>query len=307
MNLSTAIDGYMIHAEARSLSPNTINDYRNTFEKFIRFAGGSTPVNQITARTIESFLISLDGLADKTKLNYHTGLSALWTWLVKEELSADHIPRQVEPPKPETPAIRPFSEQDIQLLLAALERTKPYKRHFQHEPSSHKTPNALRNRCIIFTFLDTGLRLSELCALQIRDLDLKNRDLEIRRGKGKKGRIVPVSAKTAKLLWRYQASRPAAGEMDPLFAARSGLPLSKRSVGLMLQRLGKKAGVRSCHPHRFRHTFAINYLRNGGLELSLQKILGHSDLAMVRRYAVLAQADVANDHHAASPVANWNI
>lgn len=307
--LFQAVEGYYLHAQARPLSPHTISDYRNTFEKFVGFAGGDTPVDQIGKHEIEEFMTSLNGngLSDKTRLNYLIGLSALWTWLLDEDLVQRHVVRQVKPPKPEQPDIQPFSEQDVKLLLASLDRTKPYKRHFQREPCSHRTPNGLRNRCIIFTFLDTGLRLSELCNLQIRDVDFKNRDVQIKKGKGKKSRTVPISARTAKLLWRYQAGRPEAGELDPFFAARSGLALSPRSVGLMLQRLGKKAGVRNCHPHRFRHTFAINYLRNGGLELSLQRILGHSDLTMVRRYAKLARADVARDHHSASPVANWNI
>lgn len=116
-----------------------------------------------------------------------------------------------------------------------------------------------------------------------------------------------MSAKTAKLVWRYLTKRRNSQEHDPLLATTDDLPLRPRGLQLMLQRLGKKAKVKDVYPHRFRHTFAINYLRNGGDAFTLQKLLGHSDMTMVRRYLELAREDVAARHYSASPVANWGI
>jgi integrase/recombinase XerD len=69
----------------------------------------------------------------------------------------------------------------------------------------------------------------------------------------------------------------------------------------LLARIGERAGVKNVHPHRFRHSFATDYLRNGGKMLALQELLGHSDLEMVRRYAKFVDADIALDHAEASP------
>lgn len=303
--LSQAIEGYLIHAEARSLSAYTIRDYTNSFERFLAFAG-DIEVGQISRRTVEEFLQSLQ-VGKKTKLNYHIGLSALWTWMVEEELVESHLIRSVKRPDPETPAISPFTEQDVKLLLASLERSRSYTRPGQAGPSSHSTPNALRNKVIIFLLLDTGLRASELIGLKIKDVDLRNREIEVIGGKGGKDRFVYISAKTAKLLWRYLATRRDTGKHDPLLTARIGLAISVRGLELMLSRLGKKAGVKDCYPHRFRHTFAISYLRNGGDIVTLQRLLGHSDPAMTFRYLAIAEADMRRRHQSASPVANWSI
>ena len=71
--------------------------------------------------------------------------------------------------------------------------------------------------------------------------------------------------------------------------------------------MGAKAGVQNCHPHRFRHTFAVNFLRNGGNAFELQMALGHMTLQMAQTYLALAQADLDAAHRKASPVENWRL
>jgi len=106
-------------------------------------------------------------------------------------------------------------------------------------------------------------------------------------------------------LWRYQSSRADAKPTAYLFVVRHERPLDRCVLGRLLKRIGDRAGVLNVHPHRFRHTFAIAFLRNGGNVYALQRMLGHSSLDMVKRYLSIAQADVQDAHRDASPVTNW--
>ncbi len=122
--------GFLLDAEARSLSPHTIADYQNAFRKLQAFIG-DPPIDSISADDIRRFLVDLStprapaGIAPrpprpigkKQKLNIHTGLSALWTWAVAEGYVRTHIIHQIERPKPEKPVIEPFTQDDIKRLL----------------------------------------------------------------------------------------------------------------------------------------------------------------------------------------------
>ncbi len=308
ITLTEAWEGYLLYTKSRNLSENTLPGYTRTFHRFLDFLDEDLPVQSVTKTQIEQYLSHLaeHGLSGRTRRNHHTGLSALWTWLVKEEFVSDHIVHQVDAPKAEEEVIVPFSEQDIKLIMASLTRSRSYRRKGQAEPSNHSLPESLRNRAIILLLLDTGIRASELCTLKVEDVDLKNNRVTVF-GKGAKYRMVPISAKTANVLWRYRTNRSPLRDDEPLFVGRTGIKFGTSGLRRMFERLKKRSGVQNIHPHRFRHTFAINYLRNGGDIFTLQRILGHSDLTMVKRYTAIANADVERAHRSASPVANWDI
>jgi site-specific recombinase XerD len=156
-------------------------------------------------------------------------------------------------------------------------------------------------RAILLLFLDTGLRLSELAALRMADL---RPDGSVKvMGKGARERIVPVGSVARQALARYLWVRSTPDADQPIFRSeRGGGPLGGRGIQQVFRGLKLRAGVPGrCSPHSLRHTFARSYLVNGGDAFSLQRILGHATLDMVKRYVALADSDLATRHRLASP------
>ena len=309
INYSQAVIGYLRDAELRH-SPHTISDYSITFRKFAEWLDSDPVLDDISSDQVKTFLASLAQrarpLSKKTILNYHTGLSALWTWATVEGYANRHILREVPRPKPEKRVIRPLTESDIKAILGVVDRSTWYDRPGKIA-NDHRRPTARRDRAIILTLLDTGMRASELCRLTIEDADLRNQRVYVF-GKGSKERMLPLSARTTKTIWRYLTKERGQDRLSsPLFSQRNGQPITRTSLRQLLLRLGQRAGVRNVHPHRFRHTFAINSLRNGMNAYALKMALGHSTMEMVRQYLELVQADLDAAHRRASPVEHWQL
>lgn len=187
--------------------------------------------------------------------------------------------------------MKTLSDDQVQRLLAVIDTRRM---------------NGFRDLCILLLLLDTGIRLSELVNLQLPNVELERGEIKVR-GKGDKERIVPIGANVQKALWKYARRfrpQPAHSNVKNLFLSARGYGLSGSRVYHMIRGYGDKAalqGVR-CSPHTFRHTFAKNFLLNGGDLFTLQKILGHSSLDVVRLYVNLATEDVKIQHRKYSPV-----
>ena len=302
---SQCIEGYVIAEQARHLSPNTIRDYTHSFRRLQQFLKSDPAFDQIDVAQLTRFMASLNGLSKKTAFNIHTALSALWRWATGEKIVASNIVREIPAPVPEARTIVPFSQDDMKTMIAVLSKSRSYTRPGKAE-CSHTIGTALRTRAIILLLLDTGLRASELVNIRIRDIDQRNRHITVM-GKGSKERTVPFSPPTGQAIWRYLATRPNDTVNDPLFVTTTHRQIGRDELGRILARVGDRAGVKGVHPHRFRHTFAINFLRNGGNVYVLKMLLGHSSLEMCLRYLALAQSDADANHKVASPVMNWRL
>jgi integrase/recombinase XerD len=184
---------------------------------------------------------------------------------------------------------------------------------FMRRKFAMRRPTANRDQAIILTLLDSGIRASEFSCLRIPDFDPKRGQLEIRHGteggaKGGKGRAVYLGKTARHAVWRYLAEREDGQEGDaPLFIVRRGRPFNPSSLRHLIKSIASRADVKDAYPHKFRHTFAITYLRSGGDVFTLQSLLGHGSLDMVRHYARIAQVDVEHAHRKASPVDNWRL
>lgn len=278
--LSEAIEGFILACKARKLSPHTLADYGRTLRRFLAHVGDMA-IGDITTVQISAFLAA-QPYSEKTVKNYHIGLAALWTWCIREGHTTRHIVRVVEKPRPQKVVIEPLTQVEVKRILDAAQAGRL----------------AARNRSIVLLLLDTGLRASELINITLADVDFSRRLVKVL-GKGNKERMLPFSRRTGQAIFDY---------MYPLDNLDRLYPLNRDSLAHLTARLGQAAGIRgSVHPHRFRHTFAVTYLRNGGDPYTLQEILGHSTFEMVRHYLALAQIDLEAAHTRASPVENWQL
>ena len=318
LKLSQVVEGFFLAQEARQLAPTTMDEYRRVLRRLGEHLG-DVDFRSITPALISGFLLAMGeerdvagvaprrlSLSKKSLLNHHTALSALWSWCVSQALVSSNILKQVERARPEQQAIVPFSQDDCRRLMEACTATRPYRIPGRAAFETVR-PTAARDQAIVLMLLDTGMRATELCEMTIASVDLRNRRAVVM-GKNSKERFLPFSPAVGQAVWMYLRSDRANQLANaPLFGARGGETLSRNALLQLCGHLGDRAGVADCHPHRFRHTFAITYLRNGGSIYELQAMLGHASLDMVKHYLDIAQADVDRAHHLASPVANWRL
>ena len=140
---------------------------------------------------------------------------------------------------------------------------------------------------MILLLLDTGLRVSVLCSLTKQSVNLDSRSLKIL-GKMNKERILYYSPTTAHALWKYAISH----ERKHFFVNDNGRPVDRHYVRHIMKRIRRNAEVPEYSPHDFRHTFAVNFLRNYPNIYDLLQMLGHSTLEMRKRYLAISERDV---------------
>ena len=321
--LSKALNGFTITKQAEGLSPRTVNSYLECLSKWVEHTG-DRDISQVTGPQISSYLAWLrtdyqphrfggktHPLSAKTIRNVWIALSSFFHW-AERELAVPFPMAQVRAPHPPRPSIPALTREEVARMLKACTYTRATVSATRRSFVTRR-PSANRDTALILVLLDTGIRASELCALKIEDVDLATGRVEIRHGlqggaKGGKGRTIYLGKASRRALWRYLAGRDDGQDGEaPLFVTSSGRLMRPSILRHLLTRLGEKAGVFKAYPHKFRHTFAITYLRSGGDVFTLQQILGHSSLDTVRLYARIAQSDVAQAHRRASPVDNWRL
>jgi site-specific recombinase XerD len=223
--------------------------------------------------------------------HYFVVLANFFGWVVREGYLTDNPIAKIKVAKPKDKVIKPYTQEEVSRMLAVCD--KDYGNNAKFLGS--------RNRAIILVLLDSGVRLSELTGMKMQDMNTSNGNIRVM-GKGSKERIVRIGKVAQKSLWRYLMHRPNNGRQE-LWISEEGKPLSPTAVQCMIKRLKERSGVsRVGNVHRFRHTFALNFLRVDKNVFNLQYLLGHSELEMVRRYtSTLGMEDALKAHEKASP------
>jgi site-specific recombinase XerD len=221
--------------------------------------------------------------------SYVRALRGFFSWLYREGYTGENILANLKPPKAPQRLAEVLTDEEVSRILSCLDADTSW---------------GCRATAILTTMLDTGLRLSEVANLTMANAHLDEGYLKVM-GKGAKERIVPIGGFAQRVLMRYVyhfRPEPISTNEDNLFLTFDGRVMSGNAVQMVIGRVGRMSGVKRLHPHLCRHTFATNYLVNGGDVFTLQQILGHTTLEMVRRYVNLASAHVRVQHRKFSPM-----
>jgi integrase/recombinase XerD len=324
LNLRSLIDPFIRTKIVEGITKRTQHSYRHRLNQWIdRMGLENTSVLEITRNDIIEYISWLstghtpkrlggntDPLSMKTIRNEFVVLRSFFNW-ASELYDFENPTLGVKMPRYRVKPVEPFTLEEVRKLIQACDFTKPFDTT-KRRSFVQSRPNALRDRAIILTLFDTGLRAEELCHICLGNISVENGKIDIVSGevggtKGGKGRTVYIGVRTRKAIFEYLKEREGKVgtlmDQDLLFVNRHGKPLNYGVLNQMIRGLGKKTGI-DAHTHKFRHTFAINFLRQSGNVFTLQALLGHNSLDMVKRYTMLAEPDLEQGHRKAGPVDN---
>jgi integrase/recombinase XerD len=284
---------FMTFKKTEALAPRTLSEYYIHFEYLKGFLGEDMTNESITLEDFRAYIGYM--LHDKelkpmtVNIRIRT-MRAFIRFCYTEGFIENPIHENFKPVKAPEDTLESFTPADIKKLLGVID---------------DELYTGFRDKVIIFVLLDTLVRISELVAIKRNNVDLKGGFIQLEAGdtKTRKARTVPLSSKTIKLLKEYINETEDFGD-EYLFLTYDGHQINQATVRLNLHDYGKKAGIinKRVSPHTFRHTGALFYVMNGGDPFSLQKILGHTDMSMVRKYIQMTDTDVRRQHNAFSPI-----
>lgn len=240
------------------------------FSEWLAIHGRAATVNELTRAAVREWLADLaDRCEQSTVGTRYRGLYRFCGWLVDEgELETNPL-QGLSVDKPKEKLVPILDDTELAALIKAC---------------AGKAFEDRRDEAVLRLLIDCGLRVSELCGLRLAEIDL-DKEMAVVTGKGNKVRPIYFGARTARAIDRYQRLRRQHryAHSPYLFLSQRG-PLSTDGVREILEKRARMAGVKGVHPHRFRHSWAHDFLLAGGQERDLKRLAGWTSDAMLERY-----------------------
>lgn len=288
-SLRAEISAFVLDRRARGLSSNSITFYQKELDWFAEWIG-AVDVVAITPDDLRRYMVdcgkhrNAGGCACA-----YRAIRGFLRWYGEEVDSPGWVNpvSRVRCPKVPDDELEPISVEDVKALVGACER---------------RTFGGCRDRVMVLALLDTGCRASEFVSLRMSDVNLGTGAVTVRQGKGRKFRVVFLGSVTRRELGRYLRFRAEALPADPLWVTSTGGGLTYFGLREVIRRLAARAGIEAPSLHAFRRAFALACLRSGMDLISLQRLMGHSDLTVLRRYLNQTSDDLAAAHRRFGPV-----
>lgn len=273
-------------------TPKTIHSYDKDLVTFLGYLDriGISDIDQVNEAVVYGF-VNDKPRSPFSKNHYLITLRAMLRFL-HENGYTEHLPkikkRKAWPKPLQFPSVQQFEE-----IIRAM-------------PSGKSPYATYRNRFAVRLLADTGLRLSEMCSLTLADVDLAQRVVVVRNGKGNKTRLVPVSIHLVPDLVRYLRTRASYADQDNpyLFLGERSESMTPHAFEQALRRACKKVGVRLT-AHHIRHYHATAWCEAGGDLVTLQHRLGHESLATTSRYLHESLESSRAKQDACTPLTQW--
>jgi len=286
---ASEIDAYLAYIELeRGLSRNTREGYRRDLEQCAAFAAGRGAADwrAVTAELAGAWVRSLSRrTAASSQARKLTALRMFARFLVRERLCPDDFTALLSGPRLVRRLPQSLSQAETGRLLAS---------------PSGGDPASLRDRALLELFYSSGLRVSELAALTLQQVDLEGGLARVF-GKGSKERVVPMGARARDALGTWIASgrphfvRPRT--RSELFLGRSGTGLSRVSLWSIVKKHARRAGIaKAVKPHLLRHTFATHLLSGGADLRAIQEMLGHASISTTQIYTAVEGRRLIDQH-----------
>jgi integrase/recombinase XerD len=283
MNWDSCIDNFKAFLKLeKSLSPNSVEAYTSDIKKlasFLEMQHMELSPLQVEPGHLSDFVswINQLGLGARSQARIISGIRAFYKYLLLEDLIDSDPTALLETPKTGRKLPEVLSVEEIDLILAQIDLSKPEGR---------------RNRAMLEVLYGSGLRVSELTDLRLSNIYFERGFIRIK-GKGSKERLVPIGRKALKEIQHYLPDRNglpqiARGHEDVLFLNRRGRKLSRVMVFSLVKDLAASAGIhKNVSPHTFRHSFATHLIDRGADLRAVQEMLGHESILTTEIYTHL--------------------
>ena len=287
-------------ALARGLSPKTVEAYGRDVRAFLDFlaARGKTTPDALVRADVADHVGALRAAGRKasTRARAFVAVREFLAFLASTHATASDLSEGLEAPKKNLVLPRVLDERTTLKIL---------------QSADGDDPRSLRDRAMLEFLYGCGLRVSELCGLELQDV-IADAGVVRCRGKGSKERIVPVGLPAAKALARYlESSRESFARGNAaerrIFLTRLGRPFTRMGVFKMLRERAAAAGVdaKAVSPHVLRHCFATDLLAHGADIRAIQEMLGHASIATTQVYTHVDRARLGAVHHTYHPRAEF--